>query len=156
MKIISGAQTGADRAALDAAIELGLEYGGAIPKGRLAEDGVIDSGKYPNLTELMRGSYLARTRKNVQDADATLVFTHGALTGGTKKTIEIARESGKPYLQNNLKKMTTEAAIVEIIKWLNTQKPGVLNVAGPRESGAPGIYSKVREVLVAVFQRAGR
>lgn len=143
MKIISGGQTGADRAALDVAIELGIEYGGSIPKGRLAEDGIIDSGKYPNLTELEQESYLVRTRKNVQDADATLAFTDSALTGGTKKTIEFAREFGKPFLHINLKKESVEDAVAEINEWLNVIKPDVLNVAGPRESGAPGIYAKV-------------
>jgi Circularly permutated YpsA SLOG family len=153
MKIISGGQTGVDRAALDVAIELGIDYGGSIPKGRLAEDGPIDSDKYPHLTELGEGEYIARTRKNVEDADASLVFTDAALTGGTKKTIDFAKEYKKPYLHINLKKVSVEDALEEITDWFSIIKPQVLNVAGPRESGAPGIYSKVYEVLKTVFQR---
>ncbi|HYA86788.1 MAG TPA: putative molybdenum carrier protein [Nitrospirota bacterium] len=153
MKIISGGQTGADRAALDVAIELGLAYGGSIPKGRLAEDGPIDAQKYPKLTELESEEYLVRTKKNAQDADTTLVITDGALSGGTRATIEFAKKMGKNYLWINLKEVTREEAIAKIIEWLNKQKPIVLNVAGPRESGAPGIYSKVHGILMAVFQQ---
>lgn len=152
MKIISGGQTGADRAALDVAIELGIEYSGSIPKGKLAEDGIIDLEKYPNLQELKQGNYLARTRKNVVDSDATLAITDEKLTGGTKKTIEIAEVCSKPYLYINLKTVTNEEAVREILEWLNKLKPNILNVAGPRESCSPGIYVKVYEVLLTVFQ----
>ena len=153
MKIISGGQTGADRAALDVAIELGIEYGGSIPKGRLAEDGPIDSRKYPHLTELEQEGYLARTRKNVQDADATLAFSDGALTGGTGKTIEFAREFNKQYAHIDLKKTSVEDAVGEIMEWLGECKPHILNIAGPRESSVPGIYSKVYEVLLRVLRK---
>ncbi len=152
MKIISGGQTGSDRAALDAAIESGVEYGGSIPKGRLAEDGKIDPIKYASLTELESDSYLVRTRKNVEDADATLAFTDGALTGGTQKTIEFAEEFRKPYLHINFQAMSADDAVAEITGWLNMIHPKVLNVAGPRESGSPGIYSKVYEVFKMVLQ----
>jgi len=154
MKIISGGQTGADRAALDAAIKLGLDYGGHIPHGRLAEDGPVDLERYPCLTELQEGGYLARTRKNVEDADATVAFTLGGLAGGTKKTVEIAQEFKKPYLHVNLKKVSVADAAEEIIGWFDVIKPRVLNVAGPRESGAPGVYAKVYEVLKMVFKQA--
>ncbi len=157
MKIISGGQTGSDRAALDVALELGMDYGGSIPKGRLAEDGPIDSEKYPHLTELEEGEYIARTRKNVVDADATVAFTNGILTGGTKKTLDFAKEYKKPYLHINLKEVSTEDTVEELTEWLNMIKPRILNVAGPRESGSPGIYSKVYEVLkIALQQDAGR
>src|SRR5512135_1586140 len=114
MKIISGGQTGADRAALDVALELGMDYGGSIPKGRLAEDGPIDSEKYPHLAELEEGEYIARTRKNVVDADATISFTDGTLTGGTKKTLDFAKEYKKPYLHVNFKKVSAEDAVEEL------------------------------------------
>jgi hypothetical protein len=152
MKIISGGQTGSDRAALDTAIKLGLDYGGSIPKGRLAEDGQIDPIKYADLTELESDSYLVRTRKNVEDADATLVFSDGALTGGTQKTIELVQEFQKPYLHVNFKSASVHDAIAEIAEWLNVIHPKVLNVAGPRESGSPGIYPKVYEVLIMALQ----
>jgi hypothetical protein len=126
---------------LEVAIELGIEYGGSIPKGRLAEDGTIDSRKYSHLTELEQESYLARSRKNVRDADATLAFTDGALTGGTRKTIEFAKEFNKQYLHINLKKISVEDAVAEIMEWLGKRKPHVLNIAGPRESSVPGILA---------------
>lgn len=152
MKIISGGQTGADRAALDVAIELGIEYGGAIPKGRLAEDGTIDLEKYSCMTELEKGKFLARTRKNVADADATLAFTVGKLTGGTRRTIEFAKKYDKPYLRIDLKKVTSEEAVMEIGEWLSKIKPEILNVAGSKESTSPGIYSKVLNVLRKVLK----
>jgi len=152
VKIISGGQTGADRAALDVAIELGIDYGGSIPKDRLAEDGPIDLEKYPCLTELEKGKYLARTRKNVEDADATLAFTIGKLTGGTRKTIEFAKEYEKSYLHINLKKLTDAEAIKSIRGWLNNKTPAVLNVAGSKESTVPGIYARVHDVLKAVLR----
>jgi len=156
MKIISGGQTGADRAALDVAIELGIEYGGSIPKGRLAEDGIINLEKYPHLAELETGEYLTRTKQNVIDADATLVFTDGALTGGTKKTLDFAKEYHKPHLHINFKEDSVEDNVNEIIEWLNIIKPQVLNVAGPRESGAPGIYLKVHDILKIMLQQVAR
>jgi hypothetical protein len=152
VKIISGGQTGADRAALDVAIELGIDYGGSIPKDRLAEDGPIDLVKYPCLTELEKGKYLARTRKNVEDADATLAFTIGKLTGGTRKTIEFAKEYEKPYLHINLKRLTDNNVVQSIQEWLNENKPAVLNVAGSKESTRPGIYARVHDVLKAVLR----
>lgn len=155
MKIISGGQTGADRAALDVAIELGIDYGGSIPKGRLAEDGPIELEKYPRLTELQKGKYLARTRQNVMDSDATVAFTIGKLTGGTKRTIEFAKEYEKPSLHINLKKTFGGRAVKEIVEWLNKKKPSILNVAGSKESSAPEIYSQVSDVLRKVFQELG-
>jgi len=101
LKLISGGQTGADRAALDVAIELGLDYGGAIPKVRIAEDGPLDS-KYENMTELDTPDYDARTEKNVLVADATLIFTDGVLGGGSALTIACARKHNKPFLHIDL------------------------------------------------------
>ncbi len=151
MKIISGGQTGADRAALDAALELGFEYGGSVPKGRLAEDGPVDLERYPCMTELTKGKYLARTRKNVVDSDATLVFTMGRPTGGTKRTVEFARKYGRRYLLIDLEKMSKGAAVEEIKEWLVRIKPGILNVAGPKESTSPGMYSNVLQILLKVL-----
>src|SRR5437870_9182944 len=94
-KIISGGQTGVDRAALDVALELGLPCGGWCPKRRRAEDGPIPE-RYP-LTETSSRAYPQRTRCNVLDSDGTLILTRGRPTGGTALTIQIAAESGKPY-----------------------------------------------------------
>jgi hypothetical protein len=84
-KIISGGQTGADRAAFDAALALGLPIGGWVPKGRKAEDGVIPA-HYSNLRETDADDYESRTRLNVREADATLILSHGPLTGGSQLT----------------------------------------------------------------------
>ena len=96
-KIISGGQTGADRAGLDFAIEAGLEHGGYVPRGRKAEDGRIDD-RY-NLIELSTSSYPARTRRNIEKSDGTVIFSlERALSGGTRLTLELANKLGKPVL----------------------------------------------------------
>lgn len=150
MKIISGGQTGADRAALDAAVELGIDYGGSIPKGRLAEDGRIDQ-KYAELAELESPEYSVRTEKNVVDADATLVFTMGEATGGTAFTIELAQTHNKSLLIVDFMQKDKNKAAQEVIDWLQKAQPEVLNVAGPRESKTPGIYKEVFDVLINVL-----
>lgn len=146
IKIISGGQTGVDRAALDAARALGLDYGGAVPQGRLTEDGRLDD-RYAHMTELSTNSYPARTEVNVVDADATLIVNRGVLEGGTALTIEYARKHTKPYLHIDINR-TSENEVVRIVKeWLEKTKPSVLNVAGPRESKAQGIYDSVYGIL---------
>src|ERR1700676_1971915 len=96
-KIISGGQTGADRAGLDFAIETGLEHGGYVPRGRKAEDGRIDD-RY-NMVELSTTSYPARTRRNIKESDGTVIFSlERLLSGGTKLTWEHANKLGKPVL----------------------------------------------------------
>ncbi len=155
VKIISGGQTGVDRAALDAAIELGLGYGGSIPKGRKAEDGPIDEN-YGKLTELGSPDYRVRTQKNVTDSDATLIITTGRLSGGTELTARLASTQHKPHLIIDLKKMDEARALGEAAAWLDLVRPGVLNVAGPRESEAPGIYGAAYGFLHLLFSRGCR
>lgn len=150
MKIISGGQTGVDRAALDATIGIGIEYGGSVPKGRMAEDGPIDK-KYENLTELEASNYSIRTEKNVEDADATLIFTVGTPTEGTAFTVECARKHQKPYLLIDLEEIDGMQAVTKIREWLALRQTDILNVAGPRESKAPGIYEKVFNIMSDVF-----
>ena len=139
-----------DRAALDAAIGLGIEYGGSVPKGRIAEDGPIDK-KYENLIELEAVNYSTRTEKNVEDADATLIFTVGTPTEGTAFTVECARKHQKRYLLIDLKEKDGMQAVTQIREWLAVRQTDVLNVAGPRESKVPGIYEKVFNILSDVF-----
>ncbi len=146
MKIISGAQTGADRAAIDTSINLGLEYGGSIPKGRKAEDGPI-SQKYSSLTELSTSDYKVRTEKNVTDADATIIFTIGKPTGGTAVTVKFAKKHNKPYLLLDLKDKSDKEVVKQIKAWLHKNRPDILNIAGPRESKSPGIYEMVTTIL---------
>lgn len=150
MKIISGGQTGADRAALDVAIELGMDYGGAVPRGRMAEDGPI-APKYDKMTELNDPDYDVRTKKNVLDADATIVFTYKTIGSGSVLTVELAEEAQKPYLHIDLSKRTDLEAIEEIREWLKSVHPGILNIAGSRESTSKGIYFRVLNILKAVL-----
>jgi hypothetical protein len=150
MKIISGFQTGVDRAAVDVAIEIGLDYGGSVPKGRVAEDGIIDE-KYDKLTELLTDSYESRTEKNVVDADATLIFTVGVPSGGTALTIECAKKHKRQYLLIDLKEKPDNEIIELIQTWLSDNQPEVLNIAGPRESSVPGIYERVFIILYNIY-----
>ncbi len=145
-RVISGGQTGVDRAALDVALELGIPCGGWCPRGRLAEDGRI-ADRYP-LDETPTPDYVQRTEWNVRDADATLVLHRGRLRGGTALTVALARRRGRPCLTVDL----AAAADVEAIRaWLIEQRVSVLNVAGPRESQAPGIGAQARSLLREVL-----
>jgi hypothetical protein len=145
-RIVSGGQTGADRGALDAAISLGIPHGGWCPLGRLAEDGAIPDCY--QLSETDSTNYRVRTEQNVIDSDATLIFFRQSLYGGTELTRRLASQHAKPYLLVN----TREPADVRSIReWLNRERIGVLNVAGPRESSAPGIQQEVDALLRAVL-----
>ena len=135
-KIISGGQTGVDRAALDVALELGIPCGGWCPKGRLAEDGPIDL-RYP-LQEVGSTSYSVRTERNVMEADGTLILTEGPLTGGTALTLTLAQKNGEPHLVIDLSK---DQDIAEIMSWVTSNEIEVLNVAGPRPRGTRTIPS---------------
>src|SRR5271165_3429842 len=125
MKIVSGGQTGVDRAALDVALELALPCGGWCPRGRKAEDGAIPA-RYP-LAETPAAEYAQRTEWNVRDADATLVLTRGKPSGGTALTIDLARRLGKPCLVIDLDDQPDTGMVRT---WIESQKVGVLNVAG--------------------------
>lgn len=146
-KIVSGGQTGVDRAALDVALELGVPCGGWCPKGRRAEDGVIDP-RYP-LQEAESPEYPVRTERNVKDSDATLILNQGLLTGGTALTLKLAKINKKPYWVVDLSKMEDP---VLVKKWILHGKVNVLNVAGPPESNRPGIYDKAIEFLRRILQ----
>src|ERR1700724_2089469 len=145
-KIISGGQTGADRAGLDFAIETGLEHGGYVPRGRKAEDGRIDE-RY-NLVELSTSSYPARTRRNIEESDGTVIFSlERLLSGGTKLTWEHANKLSKPVLHiyDTRKERISNPdshrlEIQALTDFLRSNKIEVLNVAGPRESKEPGVY----------------
>ena len=133
-RIVSGGQTGVDRAALDAAIALGIPCGGWCPRGRKAEDGWIDP-RYP-LRETPSADYPQRTEWNVRDSDGTLVLTRGRPSGGTALTIALARRHERPLLVLDLERDPDPA---EVRRWAETKKVAVLNVAGPREGQQPGI-----------------
>jgi len=146
-KVISGGQTGVDRAALDVALEIGILCGGWCPKGRRAEIGRIPD-HYP-LEETSSAAYPQRTQMNIEDSDGTLVLTWGPPAGGTLLTIKLARKAGKPYL---LADLTARHDPIGVREWIRSNEIRVLNVGGPRESEFPGIYEKTRAYLRRVFQ----
>ncbi len=147
-KIISGGQTGADRAALDAAIELGITCGGWCPKGRASEQGPIPD-QYP-LIETPLADPAQRTEWNVRDSDATLIIAQGKLTGGAALTQRVARSLEKPCLVID----PTEATSAETARaWLNERMVRTLNVAGPRASTDSQIYELARQLLSKALAR---
>lgn len=145
-RIISGGQTGVDRAALDVAIKLDLPCGGWCPKGRASEQGPI--ADIYSLTETPLADPAQRTRFNVRDADGTLIIAHGELTGGTALTRDFAASLAKPCLV--VSPDNTSAAKM-VAAWLTEHKIRILNVAGPRESRDPGIYQRAGKLLHAVI-----
>lgn len=145
-KIVSGGQTGADRAALDVAMTLGLATGGWVPRGRRAEDGRIPA-RYAGLRETDTEAYEHRTALNVRDSDATLIFSFGEPSGGTALTLKLARSSGKPHLVIDLEAMSVSEAAATLRDWLATHAVRVLNVAGSRASGEPRMVASVTAVL---------
>jgi len=149
LTIISGGQTGADRAALDWAIARGVPHGGWCPKGRRAEDGPLDA-KY-KLIETEGEGYRARTVRNVRDSDATLIFNLGELEGGSLETRRIAERRRKPVRVVQLDSSLDEQTMAELRGWLTDGGTRVLNIAGPRESKRPGIYFAAKAVLDALF-----
>ena len=144
-KIISGGQTGADIAGIDAAIETGFPYGGWLPQGRKTENGLLPK-KY-HMQEMTKGGYPKRTEQNVKDSDGTIIFTHKKLSGGSKLTVNLAESWGKPWLHINLSQMTTEEAILILNSWIKDNNIEILNVAGSRASKDTEIYSKVFTII---------
>jgi len=147
-KLISGGQTGADRAALDVALRYGFPHGGWCPKGRKAEDGAI-GGQY-QLSETPSDDYAQRTEWNVRDSDATVVFTlSGVPRGGSLLTVELAKKHGKPCL--HLSPVFKYVSATELKKFVGDHAIKVLNVAGSRESEEPGLWRWVYGVLENAF-----
>lgn len=152
-KIISGGQTGVDRAGLDAAMKLGIPHGGWCPLGRKAEDGVIPT-KY-KLTEGPIASYPWRTEKNVQDSNITLIYCHDVMKSrGTALTVKLCKQYGRPHIdvikilsQYDFPEFGYET-IAQMIRGHS-----VINVAGPRESTNPGIHEAARDRFVEIFNR---
>ena len=147
MKIISGGQTGADRAALDAALASGRTAGGWCPRGRLAEDGIIDE-RYP-LTETSRSDYAQRTRFNVRDSDATLIVARRPLTGGTALAEKLALACGRPCIVVHPDDTPDVVAVCQ--RWIERHGVQILNVAGPRHSTSTSAYSDTRRVMDALL-----
>lgn len=150
MHIISGGQTGVDRGALDAAMELRIPHGGWCPLGRLAEDGCIPD--HYELRECDSAEYPVRTEQNVLDSDATLILCRGRVCGGTEWTLCLARQHQRRCLVVDL---DANADAAEVRRWLQEQRIETLNVAGPRESQSPGIESLTRAFMVRVLEPPG-
>jgi len=154
-KIVSGGQAGADRAALDVGLEYGLQIGGWVPKGRMAEDGPIPL-HYGGLVETESSDPSVRTALNVRDSDATLIVSHGALSGGSLLTLDNARTLARPVFHLDLTVLAHTEALDQISNWLRSVNPHTLNVAGPRASEDAGIYSCVVELLRTVLPLVSR
>ena len=145
-KIVSGGQTGVDRAALDCAIALDIPHGGWCPAGRSAEDGIIP-GRY-RLVETDSPEYVDRTRKNVEDSDGTLILNRETLEGGTVATLAFARSLDKPFM---LVDLDDPPAADAVRNWLLANNVRQCNVAGPRESKRPGIYRQACSFLTKIL-----
>jgi len=150
-RIVSGGQTGVDRAALDAALALGLSAGGWCPRGRRAEDGCL-ARRYP-LAETPSAAYAQRTEWNVRDSDGTLVLNRGTLDGGTLYTVQMALRHGRPCLVLALE---ARPAPAPVRAWIARNRIRTLNIAGPRESKRRGIYGEARAMLVRLLARKDR
>jgi hypothetical protein len=150
LKIVSGGQTGVDRAALDVALERGIECGGWCPAGRLDEFGRIPD-QYP-LQELEAGDFTERTLQNVKDSDGTVVISPGKLYGGTEQTVHFCLELGRPHKLIDASKVATNHAATLIAEFVQNNRIKVLNVAGPRQSEWPEGYDYALRVLKASLQ----
>lgn len=148
--VISGGQTGVDRAALDVAITQGFKRGGWCPAGRRAEDGPI-ALKYP-LVETESSGYRQRTKRNVLESDGTLILNLGPLDGGTLETHRIAERAGKPVHVVALEDTTWDTEIAMVREWLREHRIHILNVAGPKESKRPGIYAQAQAFLTRLAE----
>lgn len=144
-KIISGGQTGADQAALDVAIKMGIPHGGWIPKGRKTEKGYLPD-KY-RLREMPNGNYAKRTVKNIIDSEATLILSHGKLSGGSELARIVSEKYKRPCLHVDLSIRSGARAARMIKDWIVRCNIEVLNVAGPRASNDPDIYADTVNVL---------
>jgi hypothetical protein len=163
MKIISGGQTGVDRAALDVAIERGIDWGGWCPKGGWAEDMPHPPGlltKYTKLKETPQANPLQRTEWNVRDSDAALIITDTkglSVSIGTSRAHRWIHQHGKPELVVNA---SGTKACAHVAAWLDVQRKRfgphmTLSIGGPRESEAPGIYARATHLITAMVNHMG-
>lgn len=148
-KIISGGQTGADQAALDVAIKFNIPHGGWIPKGRLTEAGPLDS-RY-QLIEMKSADYRERTKKNIEVSHGTAIISRGELTGGSRFTLNHAKLINRPHIYIDLLSTEDFEASIFLKSFILENQIEILNVAGPRLSHLPGVYSDVKMVLEAAL-----
>lgn len=150
-KIISGGQTGVDRGALEACIDMNFPYGGYVPKGRLAEDGKIPK-KFKNLKEMCTKDYPARTYENALASDGTIIFIqeHFGIGKGSLLTQDICVRLNKPHIIFNLKQ--NEYTLLVVLAFIEIFKIKVLNMAGSRESSSPGIQKRTRKFVKMLIE----
>jgi len=147
LKIISGGQTGVDRAALDVALRHGIDCGGWCPAGRIDESGKIPD-HYP-VQELQSGGFTERTLQNVKDSDGTVVIYPGEFRAGTEQTVRFSVELKRPHQLIDASKLSAEDAAELIVEFVSENKIGILNVAGPRQSEWPQGYDYAFRALSA-------
>lgn len=150
-KIISGGQTGVDRAALDAAMAVGFSCGGWCPADRKAEDGPIPD-RYP-MSLLTERGYRLRTLKNVQTGDGTAILFYQTLSGGTKLTRDMCIREKKPFIVLDATQIAVERAVKAVLRFIGEHEISTLNVAGPRASGWPEGYQFALAVVSGVIDR---
>lgn len=151
-RIVSGGQTGADRAALDVALTYGIETGGYVPKRRMAEDGTIPQ-RYSGMIETNSENPALRTEMNVIHSDGTLLISHGSLAHGSLLTQQFAAKHRRPWLHLNLESLSIEEAAAAAEKWIKDHRIEILNAAGPRASEDQEIYEAVRRVFTMIIQK---
>lgn len=144
-KIISGGQIGADQAALDVAIKLGISYGGWIQKGRKTERGILPE-KY-QLKEMPVAGFKERIEQNIIDSDGTVIISHGNLTGGSDYGQEMAKKHNRPFLHIDLNETPLSIARSKINTWIIENNIKVLNVTGSRTSEDPKIYKDTMNIV---------
>lgn len=144
LTIVSGGEAGAQRAALDVALALALPCRGWCPKGRTAEDGVLD-GRYP-LQETDSENRTAPMELNVLDSDATLALAWGPPDDRVSQTIALAKKHGRPLLVLDMTQRRIDKETFR--QWIVQNRISVLNIAGPCESGRDGVYARAREALL--------
>jgi hypothetical protein len=152
-KIVSGGQTGVDRGALDAALELGFPCGGWCPAGRKAEDGVIEA-RYP-VVELQGAKYLERTVQNIVDSDGTLVLYFDYLQGGTEQTVAHCIRRRRPYKLVDGAELSARDGARLAAGFVARHDVGMLNVAGPRQSKEPRAHAYAYAVISTLLRSLG-
>jgi len=160
--LVSGGQTGVDRAALDAALAAGVPIGGWCPRGRRSEKGLIPR-RYP-LKETAERSYAVRTEWNVRDSDGTLIIVLSKVSSGTKLTLDLARRHGRPLRVVHLRPPSSQnlfsdensltEQIDSVVDWIRDHRIRVLNVAGPRGSSHKDVYREAKQFVSLVLQRS--
>ena len=154
LRMVTGGQTGVDRAMLDFCLDHGISCGGWCPQNRKAEDGTIDL-KYP-VKELPKASYRKRTAANVKESDATVIIYHNEMDGGTLKSFEFAQKEKRPFLLLDMSVMDPFQASGKLQKFIQRYHPEILNFSGPRHSEWPEGYGNCYAILQQTFGQADK